>query len=245
MFNNGNCSIKTSATGPVSCRDCISGPRICKSCFKYQYDIVGNDIKSYTNVKSAVECQQKCQDLATCKYFVFKWRINTCWLKRAENPTKTSCRDCTYGPKTCQDCFLNQTDISGNDIARLTRIQSPGDCQQKCRDTPNCNYFLFKEGPLCFLKSLAAPPTYDPTAIAMGPKTCTSCFEYQYSYEGNEIEMTFPNIYDPQSCQSLCQKFYFCFFFTFSWLTNTCMLISDFSAAVFCPNCVSGTVTCR
>jgi len=218
---------------------------MCKSCFTYQYDIVGNGVATYTNVKSAVECQQMCQDLATCKNFVFKWRINTCWLKRAENPSKTFCRDCTYGPKTCQDCFVNKIDISGNDIATIKTITSPGDCQQKCRVTANCNYFLFKEGPLCFLKSAASYyPSNDPTAIAMGPKTCISCFQYQYCYFGNSISVVLS--ISPQDCQLKCQQDSRCSFFSFSWIGNGCALKSDDSAGPLMASlsCVSGPKTC-
>jgi coagulation factor 11 len=220
-FNNGNCWLKSTMTGPFPCAACTSGPRICKSCFSYQYNSVGSDITYFTNVASSTACQQKCQDLATCKFFVHNQGSSTCWLKSSENPTKTYNHNFIFGPKTCPDCFLNQIDIPGNDITALPNIQNSGDCQQKCRDTANCNYFLYKNDPLCFLKTNASAPISDARAIAMGPKTCTSCFQYQYMYPGNDITTLF-NIYNPQDCQIKCQLNSQCKFFMFSLLTNTC-----------------------
>ena len=73
------------------------------------------------NIKSATECQQKCQENSDCLFFTWNsgtgggsWNTkmkNTCWLKKEKDEVEKDCgRNCAgrvSGPKDCCKKIFN------------------------------------------------------------------------------------------------------------------------------------------
>ena len=90
-------------------------------CYEEDTHYVGGDIKEPSkkhhlkNIKSAIECQTKCQENPHCLFFTWnsgkgggRWNEkmkNTCWLKREKKEVKKDCgKNCKgriSGPKKC------------------------------------------------------------------------------------------------------------------------------------------------
>ena len=66
-------------------------------------DITGvRATSSYHPIASADDCQEKCQSVSECKYFVFREESKTCLLKKEEAiNNKRTIQNMIFGPKYC------------------------------------------------------------------------------------------------------------------------------------------------
>jgi hypothetical protein len=154
----------------------------------------------WRNIRSAVECQRKCQTSKCCKAFVFKAQMKTCWAKRAAQ-TATQRRGWVTGRKCCSacklaaeatggpaGCFLNATIIRGGDCK--PRVQTTlANCQQRCQSIECCEWFSW-DSPraaamaasgafippttrgMCAFKAMAGQKQPPMMSSTSGPKCC-------------------------------------------------------------------------
>lgn len=97
-------------------------------------------------------------------------------------------RVCDYN-RNIPSCAKRDTDYSGYDIDYRANVGSSGDCQNICRDHPDCYWFTFKESTdECLLKNLDWGETSSNGAIS-GPQECDDnafghCLPHEQCYEG-------------------------------------------------------------
>jgi hypothetical protein len=126
-------------------------------CFSINFENVGTNIASFSGLPSAEECQKKCQANPDCEFFSF---------------AKSGRSGYTAGPKICMSCYGYSKDLYGNDIASIGNIKSAVQCQQKCVENAQCNYFNYNSAArTCWLKTAGSVASDCPSCTS-GPKYC-------------------------------------------------------------------------
>ena len=72
-------------------------------------------------------------------------------------------------------CFTNNVNSHGHDIGQRTGISSAQQCQQICKETQNCKYFLYGSSvfpKMCFLKSDKMAHLVQHSGLVFGPRSC-------------------------------------------------------------------------
>ena len=71
-------------------------------------------------------------------------------------------------------CFDENTGrTKGKNLGLITNVMSAYDCQLKCQETNECEYFVYKESHKeCVLTSIGAEPKSDKVGLTFGPKYC-------------------------------------------------------------------------
>ena len=85
--------------------------KISDACFFYSIEYIGDDPRKPTITKSALKCQEFCQEHSTCQFFTFESdsTIENCKLKKDDTKRQISFKDKTAsnlvisGPQYCQN----------------------------------------------------------------------------------------------------------------------------------------------
>ena len=100
-------------------------------CFEDDIDYRGYDINKHPNNayyakgagkrNSAKECQQLCQQEASCKFFTHHISKKECWLKTRSSSRRQNSGS-TSGPKTCSEGIFQNVFLLQHDFNRIFRM---------------------------------------------------------------------------------------------------------------------------
>lgn len=74
---------------------------ISDSCFFYQLNIYGNNLRYIDSIPTSYHCNLECKKDNGCFFFTFDFNINRCWLKTGALGTRRLESQYISGPKTC------------------------------------------------------------------------------------------------------------------------------------------------
>ena len=240
---------------------------VMEGCYEENWKSGGSHISTNTKVPSAKMCQALCQDNADCNAFDFDSSRNYCYLRRNKGKKGAVSSGWISGLKVCQtgeiipedevpqpvnECAKTNWKHSGPHIKTISKTDSPGKCQNYCKEDGECTHFAWDGNRnYCMLKKGTGKGSKLDGWVS-GSKLCKSdiivvkeevpddvvieeediqpdrkCFENGIKAGGSPIttsKATITKINSSNDCQTLCQNEASCNHFDFDNNRNYCYL---------------------
>ena len=240
-------------------------------CYRQDWKAGGSHISTTTKIPDYKACQKLCQDDPECNHFDFDTSRNYCYMRRNEgsgsaNPGWIS------GPKICADgsnppspptlppneeCFTNNFKAGGSHIETITKINDAYDCQTKCREDPECNWFDYDSNKgYCYKRRNKGSSGSTTEGWVSGPKVCggnerpppefdddLNCLLTNYKYTGPHIR-SISKTTSVGQCQKYCQDEDRCTHFALDTNRDLCMLKEGKGAGAALDGWLSGKKVC-
>ena len=127
-------------------------------------EILGSDLKSFSNIKSIKLCIDLCHKTRKCEGYEYlladgseaAWQSNVCNLKfkvTGLRPSETPNIISGYCQYVCKTSTMKDHEAVGQNIAAI-KIYELGDCIESCKKTEGCvGYSYSHKSRLCFIKA--------------------------------------------------------------------------------------------
>ena len=74
------------------------------TCFLYETNFSGDDIRNIGSIGSAIDCQTECQKEIKCSHFTYDTKSKKCYLKHGDGRVISDSASAKYvsGPRQCK-----------------------------------------------------------------------------------------------------------------------------------------------
>ena len=218
------------------------------------------DLKTTQNATTLIECCGFCMATPTCQGVFYEKDKRTCKaikiIRLDENGPYVPWAIENLKVQDEDDCFRVNWDYAGANLPGSgSRVGGPKECQDKCQEHKDCEYFGFSpKTNKCYLrdKSVYVNGKWHGWGIN-GPKYCPVvldtddfCFQKEVGISGCDVTGTSGTVESgPEACQKRCQGVSGCQFWVFYDDSSKCYLKKEFKCAKYSKTGIAGPKHCN